>query len=117
MEKRIAQETLEWIRSYRPHYLDNLSKGLLFDVGCGPADVLTNFICQYAHGRQNFKRIVGIDISHTMIDYAEKLYATDDFIMEFFRADIQNPQEMKRFKNKFDHVTSFCCLNWVQDQR
>ncbi|KAM7351815.1 juvenile hormone acid methyltransferase isoform 1-T1 [Cochliomyia hominivorax] len=87
----------------------------LLDVGSGSGDVLMDFI--YTIMPENFERIVGSDISPKMMSYAKNCYHTQekcDFRVLDIETDKDIPNDMRE---QFDHVTSFYCLHWIQNQR
>ncbi|XP_065356806.1 juvenile hormone acid O-methyltransferase [Calliphora vicina] len=87
----------------------------LLDVGSGSGDVLMDFI--YTIMPPKFKRIVGSDISPKMINYAKNVYNLKercDFRVLDIGTERDIPNDMKQ---QFDHVTSFYCLHWIQNQR
>lgn len=87
----------------------------LLDVGSGSGDVLMDFI--YTIMPVKFDRIVGSDISPKMINYAKKCYNLQkkcEFRVLDISTDWGVPNDMKE---QFDHVTSFYCLHWIQNQR
>ncbi|KAM7351816.1 juvenile hormone acid methyltransferase isoform 2-T2 [Cochliomyia hominivorax] len=86
----------------------------LLDVGSGSGDVLMDFI--YTIMPENFERIVGSDISPKMMSYAKNCYHTQekcDFRVLDIETDKDIPNDMRE---QFDHVTSFYCLHWIQNQ-
>ncbi|XP_061397332.1 juvenile hormone acid O-methyltransferase-like [Musca vetustissima] len=87
----------------------------LLDVGTGSGDVLMDFV--YPIMPKKFDRIVGSDISRKMIEFARKCYR-DVKQCEFKVLDIGTEEQLpKDMKGAFDHVTSFYCLHWIQNQR
>lgn len=91
-------------------------KASLLDIGSGPGDVLVNLILPKIS--EKICEVVGIDISEKMVNNANSNYA-DDFI-SFHQLDISedsNACEKLFGQNKFDIITSFNCLHWIQDQR
>lgn len=90
----------------------------LLDIGCGPGCVtLKLLVPRLPH---NYKMVVGMDISEKMIDFARKQHfntGQDDRI-SFVVGDIGG--DLKYLANhiqKYDHITSFLCLHFVQNQR
>ncbi|XP_013114871.2 juvenile hormone acid O-methyltransferase [Stomoxys calcitrans] len=87
----------------------------LLDVGCGSGDVLMDFI--YPIMPKQFERIVGTDISDKMIKFAKSCYNSYPQC-DFKQLDIASEDKLPTdLVGAFDHVTSFYCLHWVQDQR
>ncbi|XP_037817110.1 juvenile hormone acid O-methyltransferase [Lucilia sericata] len=87
----------------------------LLDVGSGSGDVLMDFI--YNIMPPKFERIVGSDISPKMVNYAKNCYYTHEKC-DFRVLDIGTKNDIPNdMKEQFDHVTSFYCLHWIQNQR
>ncbi|XP_075150090.1 juvenile hormone acid methyltransferase [Haematobia irritans] len=87
----------------------------LLDVGCGSGDVLMDFI--YPIMPKQFERLVGTDISNKMIKFAQNCYSSYGHC-EFKQLDIATEDKLPQdLQGAFDHVTSFYCMHWIQDQR
>ncbi|KAF4518563.1 hypothetical protein B566_EDAN015374 [Ephemera danica] len=85
----------------------------VLDVGCGSGDVTRDVLRPSLQCRK--PRIVGIDVSQAMVDFA-RTSRTDE--LQFHVMDIatsQNPRHL--FPDGFDKIYSNYCLNWVQKQR
>lgn len=86
----------------------------LLDVGCGSADVTIDFILPLMP--INFSRLVGADISEQMVRHAR-----DNFkhpYISFINMDIgADLNTLTKNIEPFDHIMSFYCLHWVQNQR
>lgn len=87
-------------------------KDSLLDIGCGSGDVTIDFILPVLPPK--FSRLVGADISDAMLNYARQSYQNSKILFE--KLDVGLPLESKTWSVPFDHVTSFYCLHWVQDQ-
>lgn len=63
------------------------------------------------------KRVVAVDISIEMIECARKLCRNDSITFE--QLDIAGDFEEceRKLAQKFDNITSFYCLHWIQNQR
>lgn len=86
----------------------------ILDVGCGSGDVTMDLILPQLPS--NFRRLIGCDISDEMIKYAQQHYGHPNVI--FDQLDIGG--SVDEFLNKFgtsDHIVSFFCLHWVQNQK
>ncbi|XP_037960893.1 juvenile hormone acid O-methyltransferase [Teleopsis dalmanni] len=106
--KQILEEYANIIQ-WRPEGRDTL-----IDIGCGSGDVLIDFV--YPLMPVNFEQLLGTDISAKMIAYARKCYA--DFERTKFKIlDIGCEKIPSELNGCFDHVTSFYCLHWVQNQK
>lgn len=85
----------------------------VMDVGCGTGDVTVDFLLPEIP--TTYLKLVGTDISDSMIRYANETYQNLPRV-SFERLDISGAIDAK-FLNYFDHVTSFFCLHWVQNQK
>lgn len=85
----------------------------ILDIGCGTGDTIIASILPSIPS--NFCRLVGCDISSKMIYYARKHHDHPKVIYE--RLDIGgNVDEFLAENGPFNHVVSFFCLHWVQNQ-
>ncbi|XP_075150095.1 juvenile hormone acid O-methyltransferase-like [Haematobia irritans] len=86
----------------------------LIDVGTGTGNVLVEII--KPHMPKAYRRLVGIDVASDAIAFAKAYYRSQKKC-EFQTLDIGMTEELPEdLKGKFDHVTSFNCLHWVQNQ-
>ncbi|XP_074599431.1 juvenile hormone acid O-methyltransferase-like [Brevipalpus obovatus] len=88
---------------------------LLIDVGCGSGNI-TQDIAQSI----NCDRILGIDLSDKMIEYAERTYSNDK--IHFTVADACDKwdkisKSIDVVEGQADIVTSIYCLHWVSNQK
>lgn len=83
------------------------------DVGCGPGDFTRDVLLPHC---LPCRRIVGVDFSREMIEYARHNSAHEkiDFAVLDIAADVS--QFLDQYGN-FERVYSFYCLNWVDDLR
>ncbi|XP_073822305.1 juvenile hormone acid methyltransferase [Musca autumnalis] len=87
----------------------------LLDVGTGSGDVLMDFI--YPIMPKQFSRVVGSDISRKMVQFARTCYSSEKQC-SFRVLDIGTKENLPEdLVGSFDHVTSFYCLHWIQNQR
>lgn len=88
----------------------------LLDIGTGSGDVLVDFVLPlFASDVQ----LVGSDISEEMVQFGRDYYRDLVEKVTFERLNIASDiQGFLKSQNGalFDHVTSFYCLHWVQDQ-
>ncbi|BFF95937.1 juvenile hormone acid O-methyltransferase [Drosophila madeirensis] len=85
----------------------------LLDVGSGSGNVLMDFVKPLMpQGAQ----LVGTDISSQMVGFASKHYQTEERT-QFRVLDIGCKRLPQELSGRFDHVTSFYCLHWVQNLR
>lgn len=83
----------------------------VLDVGCGPGDVTIDILMSFLPA--DFSRLVGVDISKAMINYARETYAQPNLSFEQF--DLSKDLEKQPFRNAepFDHIFSFYVLMWT----
>ncbi|KAL7740230.1 hypothetical protein ACLKA6_002206 [Drosophila palustris] len=86
----------------------------LLDVGSGSGNVLMDFV--YPLLPQGYEQLVGTDISSKMVGYANNCYQRYART-QFQVLDIGCDRLPAQLKGRFDHVTSFYCLHWVQNLR
>lgn len=84
----------------------------LLDVGSGSGNVLMDFV--YPLLPKRYDQLIGTDISTKMVSYANKCYQRYART-EFQVLDIGAKHLPDQFRGRFDHVTSFYCLHWVQN--
>lgn len=86
----------------------------LLDIGTGSGDVLVDYVAPVFAGTPC--HLLGTDISEEMVKFAREQYASVENL-EFDRLDILDIRNfLERHRQPFDHVVSFYCLHWVQDQ-
>lgn len=90
-------------------------KDRVMDIGCGSGDVTVDFLEPLLPS--NYEKLVGSDISLKMVNYAGETYTRTYPKVEFDQLDIGDDCMPKRYLEHFNHITSFYCLHWVQDQR
>ncbi|KAL3205162.1 hypothetical protein MRX96_040867, partial [Rhipicephalus microplus] len=81
------------------------------DIGCGPGDFTLNCILPTC---EPCKRIVAVDSSFSMIEYAKQHYAHEKIVYDTFDID----SDVSPFKKKygaFQRVYSFKTLHWSRD--
>lgn len=86
----------------------------ILDVGCGDGQVTIEILLPKLP--KNCSRITGTDKSENMITFARKLYSNTKQT-QFVTFDISEDILPVEFQEKFDHIFSFYCLHWVQNQR
>lgn len=91
-------------------------KPSVLDIGCGPGDVTIDFVL--SRMPEDYEKLVGIDISEKMVDFARETYGKISPKVHFEVGDISGSwDQFSNYSEAFDHVTSFYCLNWVPNQR
>lgn len=87
----------------------------VLDIGCGDGNITMDFLLPKLP--KNFKRLIGCDISDSMIDFADKKYKYPNVSFEHFNLAMDVGKQALGAVEKFDHITSFYCLMWVNDQK
>lgn len=88
----------------------------VLDVGCGPGNLTANLILPKLH--EKYKSLIGMDLSTKMVNFARETYGTKFPNLQFVCGDISvESQELFNHFEKYDHVTSMCCLHHVQHQK
>ncbi|XP_049868223.1 juvenile hormone acid O-methyltransferase-like isoform X1 [Pectinophora gossypiella] len=83
----------------------------VLDIGCGDGGVTTGILKKFIP--DNFKHLVGCDISHRMVEFANRHYG--DERTSFMVMDIEG-QIPRDLRGAFDHTFSFYTLHWIVDQ-
>lgn len=76
----------------------------VLDVGCGEGKITAELVQKLPKGS-----ILGIDISPSMIEFAQKHFSFPGSAIEFM---LKDAQEMN-FSSKFDVILSFTALQWI----
>lgn len=86
----------------------------LLDVGCGTGIPLRDIFLP-SFPQQQFARVVGADISESMLSYGREVVLNPN--IEFHVLDVGSPLRADDTwtRTPFDHIISFYCLNWVQN--
>lgn len=64
---------------------------------------------------ESFDRLVGADSSKPMIEYCQRKYSHAKVSFEMFDVGLMAQQNIHN-SEPFDHITSFYCLHWEQNQ-
>lgn len=112
LQRRDAKQTIDefsHVLQWREDGCDSL-----LDIGCGSGDVTIDFLLPIVP--DNFQRLVGVDLSEEMVEFARQQYPHPRITFDKF--DLGLDMEKQSFQNvePFDHITSFYCLHWVQNQ-
>ncbi|KAG4079972.1 hypothetical protein HA402_006284 [Bradysia odoriphaga] len=84
------------------------------DAGCGPGNVTLNVLLPMLPA--NFKRLVGVDVSEEMVYYAREAAAHPKVSYELLNLDIELEKQPFNETEAFDHIASFFCLMYIQNQ-
>lgn len=108
-DAKLVIDNFAQLLQWRPDGQDSL-----LDVGCGSGDVTIDYILPMLP--RNFSRLVGIDLSEPMIHHAREQYPYTN--IDFHKLDFDGDID-KYIANteSFDHITSFYCFHWIQDQK
>lgn len=111
------------LRDHESEILKNYSKMIkwrtdrldsVLDIGCAGGDVTNDFILPLLP--ETFTRLVGVDVSETMVRFANDNYATPK--VSFERLDIGVCiSDFLKMHEPFDHVISLLCLHLIPDQK
>lgn len=85
----------------------------ILDIGCGAGDVTNDLLLPFLP--KNFGKLIGADLSEDMVEFARTRYKTSK--ISFEQMNIEAEDIPVDFEEAFDHVFSFYCLHWIQDQR
>ncbi|KAB0798377.1 hypothetical protein PPYR_09370 [Photinus pyralis] len=114
--KHVLPQLTKYYRHLMDTYLPyirhdtNHNKSVL-DIGCGPGKTTQDVILPYLE--QDFKEVIGIDISKTMLDYAKRTCGDDR--VSFEEVDILDVPD--KFVGRFDYIFSFMTFHWIEDNR
>ncbi|KAF5307238.1 hypothetical protein FQR65_LT06954 [Abscondita terminalis] len=86
----------------------------VMDVGCGPGNVTSSLLIPALP--ESIKKLVAVDISEEMINFARRKYTDNDKIM-FRVMNITTEKIPKEFLNRFDHIVSLYCFHMVFDHK
>ncbi|XP_037029776.1 juvenile hormone acid O-methyltransferase-like [Bradysia coprophila] len=84
------------------------------DAGCGPGNVTLNVLLPMLP--ENFKRLVGVDVSKEMVTYAREAAAHPKVSYELLNLDVELEKQSFNETEAFDHVVSFFCLMYIKNQ-
>lgn len=87
----------------------------VLDAGCGPGDVTTEVLLPFLPA--NFKRLVGADVSTEMVEFCRRTYSHPKLSFEQFNFDQALEQQPFCNVEQFDHIFSFYCLHFIQNQK
>lgn len=82
------------------------------DIGCGDGDTSVNILLKKIPSGNGF--LVAVDRSHEMLKFASENYAHVDVDYQFM--DFSSTNAGLNHGNVYDHLFSFNCIHWIQDQ-
>lgn len=107
MTKKVLDEFV-YLLQWRKDGYDSV-----LDIGCGSGDVTVEVFLPVLP--PTFSRLIGCDLCENMIKYATQHYRQPKVTFE--RLDItESVDELLTKFGPFDHIISFHCLHWVQNQ-
>ncbi|KAF5290684.1 hypothetical protein FQR65_LT01974 [Abscondita terminalis] len=106
MNKDILKRSVHFFDKYFHLVRQSDSKNKALDIGCGPGNVTHDILPHYF--KYKMDKIIGIDKSKLMIQYATETYKSKNII--FKELDIMDEFKLKEFQGYFDHVFSLWCL-------
>lgn len=99
-------ETLNW----RPDGCD-----AVLDAGCGAGDITHGIILPFLP--PHFERLVGVDVSKEMIDYARRTHIHPKLTFQQFDLGSDLESQSLAGVEPFDHIFSAFCLTWIRNPR
>jgi juvenile hormone acid methyltransferase len=86
----------------------------VLDVGSAGGDLTSDILTPRLP--PNFEKVIGLDISDNMVNFANNRYRSNPRV-SFSQMDISSKSLPSEFRENFDHIFSFYCLNWVPERR
>jgi SAM-dependent methyltransferase len=83
----------------------------VLDLGCGPGSLSFRALLRYPHGR-----IVAVDMDPLLLRMGRKAAGQMGAAIEFFEADLRDPQWWARFAGTFDLIASTTALHWLNEE-
>lgn len=112
MQRRDAKETIDEYAMKLQWRVDGLDSVL--DIGCGSGDVMMDYLLPILP--EKFQRLIGADTSSEMVEYASKHFIYPNVCFEYFDLNVDISKQSLYEAEPFDHITSFYCLHWEQNQ-
>ena len=107
-------DSLRWFREFVERYKENfVNCSNILDVGCGSGDTLVAVLGNFDPQPQ---RVIGIDLSSDMIEFASKNFKNDVLSFIVLKAEDENFDKNLQ-PESFELVTSFFCYHWVHNQK
>ncbi|CAN8019078.1 unnamed protein product [Ixodes persulcatus] len=86
----------------------------VLDIGCGIGDFTRDVLLPWSHP---CRKLVGIDISPSMLNYAKRHYGHPDICYDVLDAASSDVSAFLKKYGRFDRIYSFYCLHWIRDQK
>lgn len=83
------------------------------DVGCGVGDVTCELILPRIP--KTVQKLIGVDFSEDMLEFARCKWRLPR--VSFEKLDLTIESTPADLEEGFEHIFSFYCLHWVQEQR
>lgn len=87
----------------------------VLDAGCGPGDITRNTLLPFLP--ENFKRLVGVDISDKMINFARTTHIHPKLSFEQFNLEQVLEKQSLHKMEPFNHIFSFYVLMYIHKQK
>lgn len=113
ISKRDAVEAVQEFQSEFNWRLDGTDS--VMDAGCGTGNIAHDVILPIMP--PNFKRVVGIDVSNDMLEFARKTAVHPKLSFAEFNLDVDLENQSLNGIEPFDHITSFYCMMWVRNEK
>ncbi len=116
MQRNVAENLLK--ESLKLFEWNKDGNDSLLDIGCGSGDVTIDFLLPLLP--ENSSTLIGVDKSEDMVKYCKEKYKSDS--LRFHELDIEKKLSGDAINTdlqpgKFNYVTSFFTLHWIQNQR
>lgn len=85
----------------------------VLDIGCGSGDITEGLLLPVLP--KKFAKLVGVDLSEEMVEFARSQCKNNKIF--YHQLDLLSEEMPVDFEENFDHVFSFYCLHWIQNQR
>lgn len=87
----------------------------VLDAGCGSGDVTYELLLPFLPA--NFERLVAVDVSMEMIEFARKKYSHPKLSFQQFDLNAEVEKQALHDAKPFDHIFSFYTLHWIHNQK
>lgn len=87
----------------------------VLDAGCGAGDITHSIILPFLP--PHFERLVGVDISKEMVEYARRTHIHPKLSFQQFDLGRELEKQSLNDAKPFDHIFSAFCLTWISNPR